>query len=109
MTQQHQASRATRRPSGLTDLSGSATRDISAGLNGLLADVFALNMKQGLSLASEWPAFSRLSPSPGQQGDQIFAMTDPIAERVRKLGATLRSTGRIAVWSVKLSQTLSSQ
>jgi hypothetical protein len=42
MTHQDQASRAARRPSGLTDLSGNGTRDISAGLNGLLADVFAL-------------------------------------------------------------------
>ena len=34
-----------RRPSGVTDLSGEATRDIAAALNGLLADVFALYLK----------------------------------------------------------------
>ena len=61
-----------------TDLKPKAVQDISAALNVLLADMFALYL-----LLDE-------------QGDQIFATTDAIAERVRKLGGTtLRSTGHI--------------
>jgi starvation-inducible DNA-binding protein len=98
MTHQDQASRAARRASGLTDLSGNGTRDISAGLNGLLADVFARYIKtKNFHWHMSGPHFRDYHLLLDEQGDQIFAMTDPIAERVRKLGgATLRSIGHIA-------------
>lgn len=54
-------------------------------------------LNQELSLAYEGPHFRDLSLLLDEQADQIFAMTDPIAERVRKLGAaTMKSIGQIA-------------
>jgi len=87
-----------RRPDGRTDLGADATRDIGAGLTGLLADVFALYLKtKNFHWHVSGPHFRDYHLLLDEQSDQIFAMTDPIAERARKLGATtLRSIGHIA-------------
>jgi len=86
------------RPGGLTDLSNDATRDIGAALNGLLADVFALYLKtKNFHWHMSGPHFRDYHLLLDEQGDQLFAMTDPIAERVRKLGGvTLHSIGEIS-------------
>lgn len=86
-----------RRPGGLTDLSEAATRDISAALTLLLADVFALYLKtKNFHWHMSGPHFRDYHLLLDEHGDQIFAMTDPIAERARKLGGpTLRSIGQI--------------
>jgi starvation-inducible DNA-binding protein len=82
----------------VTDLSREATRDIAAALNGLLADTFVLYVKtKNFHWHMSGPHFRDYHLLLGEQGDQIFAMTDPIAERARKIGgATLRSIGHIA-------------
>jgi starvation-inducible DNA-binding protein len=70
-----------------TDLGAKASKNIAGGMNGILADVFALYMK---TKNFHW----HMS---GPQADQLYAMTDPIAERIRKTGgSTLRSIGHIA-------------
>ncbi len=81
-----------------TDLAESATRDIAAGLNGVLADMFALYLKtKNFHWHMSGPHFRDYHLLLDEQGDQLFAMTDPIAERVRKIGGwTLRSIGNIA-------------
>jgi starvation-inducible DNA-binding protein len=81
-----------------TDLGTEATRDISAALTGLLADVFALYVKtKNFHWHMSGPHFRDYHLLLDEHGDQIFAMTDPIAERVRKIGGnTLRSIGHIA-------------
>lgn len=86
-----------KRSSPLSDLSPDAVRDIGAALNGLLADVFALYLKtKNFHWHMSGPHFRDYHLLLDEQGDQIFAMTDPIAERVRKLGGdTLRSIGHI--------------
>jgi starvation-inducible DNA-binding protein len=82
----------------ITDLSTDATRDISAGLKGLLADVFALYLKtKNFHWHMSGSHFRDYHLLLDEQGDQIFAMTDPIAERARKIGgATLHSIGEIS-------------
>jgi starvation-inducible DNA-binding protein len=81
-----------------TDLKTAATRDVSAAMNGILADVFALYLKtKNFHWHMSGPHFRDYHLLLDEQADQIFAMTDPIAERVRKLGGTtLRSIGHIA-------------
>jgi starvation-inducible DNA-binding protein len=81
-----------------TDLRMDATRDIAAALNGLLADVFGLYVKtKNFHWHMSGPHFRDYHLLLDEQSDQIFAMTDPIAERVRKIGGTtLRSIGHIA-------------
>ena len=81
-----------------TDLKAEATRDISAALNAILADVFALYLKtKNFHWHMSGPHFRDYHLLLDEQGDQLFAMTDPIAERVRKLGGTtVRSIGHIA-------------
>ena len=81
-----------------TNLSEEATRDISAALNALLADVFALYLKtKNFHWHMSGPHFRDYHLLLDEQGDQIFAMTDPMAERARKIGGTtLRSIGNIA-------------
>jgi len=98
MTGKTHAGAAIKRPAGLTDLPESATRDISAALNGLLADVFALYLKtKNFHWHMSGAHFRDYHLLLDEHGDQIFAMTDPIAERVRKIGGiTLRSIGQIA-------------
>jgi starvation-inducible DNA-binding protein len=81
-----------------TDLGANATKDITASLNALLADTFALYMKtKNFHWHVSGPNFRDYHLLFDEQGEQIFAMTDVIAERVRKIGgATLRSIGDIA-------------
>ena len=81
-----------------TDLKAEATRDISAALEPLLADVFALYVKtKNFHWHMSGPHFRDYHLLLDEQSDQIFAMTDPIAERARKLGGpTLKSIGDIA-------------
>ena len=80
-----------------TALSADAVRDISAALTALLADVFALYMKtKNFHWHMSGPHFRDYHLLLDDQGDQIFAMTDPMAERVRKIGGTtLRSAGHV--------------
>ncbi|MGH8443853.1 MAG: Dps family protein [Solimonas sp.] len=82
-------------PNGLGE---KATRDISGALNALLADTFALYLKtKNFHWHVSGPHFREYHLLLDDQGDQIFASTDAIAERVRKLGGTtLRSIGHIA-------------
>jgi starvation-inducible DNA-binding protein len=98
MARELQGGAQTRRPSGLTDLSEAATRDISAALEGVLADVFALYLKtKNFHWHMSGPHFRDYHLLLDEQGDQIFAMTDAIAERARKIGGTtLRSIGHVA-------------
>jgi starvation-inducible DNA-binding protein len=81
-----------------TDLGSEATRDIAAAMNGILADVFALYLKtKNFHWHMSGPHFRDYHVLLDEQSDQIYAMTDPIAERVRKVGgSTLRSIGHIA-------------
>jgi starvation-inducible DNA-binding protein len=81
----------------LTDLSEDATRDIGAALTGLLADVFSLYLKtKNFHWHMTGPHFRDYHLMLDEQGDQIFAMTDPLAERARKIGSgTIRSIGHI--------------
>jgi starvation-inducible DNA-binding protein len=83
---------------GPTDLGADATRDISAALRALLADVFALYLKtKNFHWHMSGPHFRDYHLLLDEQSDQIFAMTDEVAERARKIGGTtLRSTGQIA-------------
>jgi starvation-inducible DNA-binding protein len=81
-----------------TDLNSNAVRDVAAALNLLLADVFTLYMKtKNFHWHMSGPHFRDYHLLLDEHGDQIFAMTDPLAERVRKIGGTtLRSIGQIA-------------
>src|SRR6202051_3343428 len=81
-----------------TDLASNAVKDVSGALNILLADVFALYLKtKNFHWHMSGPHFRDYHLLLDEQGDQIFAMTDPIAERIRKLGGpTLRSIGHVA-------------
>jgi len=80
-----------------TDLRPNAVRDISGALNILLADMFALYLKtKNFHWHVSGPHFRDYHLLLDEQGDQIFATTDAIAERVRKIGGvTLRSIGHI--------------
>ena len=80
-----------------TDLTPEAVRDISGALNILLADMFALYLKtKNFHWHVSGPHFRDYHLLLDEQGDQIFATTDAIAERVRKIGGTtLRSIGHI--------------
>jgi starvation-inducible DNA-binding protein len=81
-----------------SDLAPSASADISAALNGILADVFALYLKtKNFHWHMSGPHFRDYHLLLDEQGDQLYAMTDPLAERIRKVGGTtLRSIGHIA-------------
>jgi starvation-inducible DNA-binding protein len=81
-----------------TDLQAEATRDISAAMNAILADIYAMYLKtKNFHWHMSGPHFRDDHLMLDDQPDQLFAMTDPIAERVRNLGgATLRSIGHIA-------------
>jgi starvation-inducible DNA-binding protein len=81
-----------------TDLGANASKDIAAGLNLLLADTFALYLKtKNFHWHVSGPHFRDYHLLLDEQADQIFAMTDVLAERVRKLGgATIRSIGDIS-------------
>src|SRR3982751_3239665 len=81
-----------------TDLSADAVRDIAAALNELLADMFALYLKtKNFHWHLSGPHFRDYHLMLDEHGDELLATTDPVAERVRKLGApTLHSIGHIA-------------
>jgi starvation-inducible DNA-binding protein len=81
-----------------TDLTTNAVRDVAAALNLLLADTFALYVKtKNFHWHMSGPHFRDYHLLLDEQSDQIFAMTDDLAERVRKIGGTtLRSIGHIA-------------
>jgi starvation-inducible DNA-binding protein len=78
-----------------TDLKPNAVRDLAGELNILLADMFGLYLKtKNFHWHVSGPHFRDYHLLLDEQGDQIFATTDAIAERVRKIGATtLRSIG----------------
>jgi starvation-inducible DNA-binding protein len=80
-----------------TNLDSDAVRDLSGALTTLLADVFALYVKtKNFHWHISGPHFRDYHLMLDEQADQIFAVTDAIAERVRKIGGTtLRSVGQI--------------
>jgi starvation-inducible DNA-binding protein len=91
----------TRRAAALatpTGLTRNATVDLSAALTALLADVFALYLKtKNFHWHVSGPHFRDYHLLLDEQGEQIFAATDAIADRVRKIGGTtLRSIGHVA-------------
>jgi starvation-inducible DNA-binding protein len=81
-----------------TNLASNAVQDLSGALTILLADMFALYVKtKNFHWHISGPHFRDYHLLLDEQGDQIFATTDAIAERVRKIGGTtLRSVGHIA-------------
>ncbi|MEO8525914.1 MAG: DNA starvation/stationary phase protection protein [Caldimonas sp.] len=81
-----------------TDLKAVATRDLAGAMNAILADVFTLYLKtKNFHWHMSGPHFRDYHLLLDEQAEQLFAMTDPIAERVRKVGGqTLRSIGHIA-------------
>ena len=81
-----------------TDLTRSATKDIAGAMNAILADVFALYLKtKNFHWHMSGPHFRDYHLFLDEHGDQLFAMTDPIAERIRKIGGgTLKSIGHIS-------------
>src|SRR6201987_1412817 len=80
-----------------TDLPSNAVQDISGALNTLLADVFALYIKtKNFHWHMSGPHFRDYHLLLDEQSEQIFSLTDALAERVRKIGGTtLRSIGQI--------------
>lgn len=81
-----------------TDLDKAGVEKIAKAVNGLVADAFALYVKtKNFHWHLTGPHFRDYHVMLDEQADQIFASIDPLAERVRKLGATtLRSIGHIA-------------
>jgi starvation-inducible DNA-binding protein len=81
-----------------TFLSPQATDEIAAALTGLLADGFALYLKtKNFHWHVSGPHFRDYHRMFDEQAAEIFAMTDPLAERARKIGgSTLRSIGHVA-------------
>ena len=81
-----------------TDLGAAATRDIPAALNLLLADIYAMYLKtRNFHWHMSGPHFRDYHLMLDEQAEQLLAMTDPLAERCRKVGGlTLRSIGHIA-------------
>ncbi len=81
-----------------TDLKSEDTKDVAVALNAILADVFALYLKtKNFHWHMSGPHFRDYHVMLDEQADQIYAMADPVAERIRKLGGnTLRSIGHIA-------------
>ncbi|WP_263372568.1 Dps family protein [Granulicella cerasi] len=81
-----------------SDIDSESARDIAGALNALLADVFVLYLKtKNFHWHMSGPHFRDYHLLLDDHGDQIYAITDDIAERVRKIGGTtLRSIGHIA-------------
>jgi starvation-inducible DNA-binding protein len=81
-----------------SDLDTKAAKDIGGAMNRVLADVFALYFKtKNFHWHMSGPHFRDYHLLLDEQADQLFAMTDVIAERVRKIGApTLKSIGQVA-------------
>jgi starvation-inducible DNA-binding protein len=82
----------------LTDLTRSATKDITGAMNAILADVFALYLKtKNFHWHMSGVHFRDYHLLLDEHADQLFAMTDPIAERVRKIGGlTIKSIAHIS-------------
>src|SRR6202046_4267088 len=94
---------ASRRPGSAalgtpTDLSPANVSAITATLNPIVADAFALYLKtKNFHWHVSGPHFRDYHLLLDDQGEQIFAMTDDLAERVRKIGGTpLRSIGQVS-------------
>jgi starvation-inducible DNA-binding protein len=81
-----------------SDLDTKTAKEVGGAMNGILADVFALYLKtKNFHWHMTGPHFRDYHLLLDEQADQIFVMTDAIAERVRKIGApTLKSIGQIA-------------
>ncbi|CAN5895354.1 Dps family protein [soil metagenome] len=81
-----------------TDLTPDATTQLSGSLNALLADFFALYLKtKNFHWHMSGPHFRDYHLMLDEQATQIYAITDDLAERVRKIGGkTIRSIGHIA-------------
>jgi starvation-inducible DNA-binding protein len=81
-----------------SDLDAKAIKDIAGALNALVADVFSLYLKtKNFHWHMSGPHFRDYHLLLDEHADQIFSMTDDIAERVRKIGGTtIRSIGHIA-------------
>jgi starvation-inducible DNA-binding protein len=93
LVEQQKAPLATRSDIGLLDV-----KDITGALNALLADVFSVYIKtKNFHWHMSCPHFRDDHVLLDEHGEQIFSMTDDIAERVRKLGGTtIRSIGHIS-------------
>ena len=80
-----------------TDLDSAATLQISGSLNAVLADVFALYLKtKNFHWHMSGSHFRDYHLMMDEQASELFAMTDPLAERIRKVGGnTLRSVAHI--------------
>ena len=98
MTDEPRSQRRNSITSAISDLGVAAIRDIATHLNSLLADAFALHVKtKNFHWHVSGPHFRDYHALLDEHARQIFAMTDGLAERVRKVGArTLRSIGDIA-------------
>ena len=81
-----------------TDLEARGVRAIADGMNGVLADVFALYLKtKNFHWHLSGPHFRDYHLLFDEQAEQVYAMVDPMAERIRKIGSsTLRSIGHIS-------------
>ena len=81
-----------------TDLGAASTKDIAAVMNGMVADAFALYLKtKNFHWHMSGPHFRDYHLLLDERADQILAMTDPMAERIRKVGgSTLKSIGHVA-------------
>jgi starvation-inducible DNA-binding protein len=81
-----------------SDIDPASVKDITGALNSLLADVFALYLKtKNFHWHMSGPHFRDYHLLLDEHGDQLYAMTDDIAERVRKVGGTtIHSIGQIA-------------
>src|SRR6516162_4982645 len=80
-----------------TDIKPAGVKDITGAMNAILADVFALYLKtKNFHWHMSGPHFRDYHLLLDEQAEQIFATTDDMAERVRKIGGTtLRSIGHI--------------
>src|SRR5258708_12492732 len=81
-----------------TALNAEATREISGAMNAILADVFALYIKtKNFHWHISGPHFHDYKILLDEQAIQLYAMSNPIAERIRKLGGSpIRSIAHIA-------------
>jgi starvation-inducible DNA-binding protein len=81
-----------------SDIDPQAAKDVAGALNALLADVFALYLKtKNFHWHMSGPHFRDYHLLLDDHADQIFSITDDIAERVRKIGGTtIHSIGHIA-------------
>src|SRR5207244_4568498 len=81
-----------------TDLTRSAVKDIAGAMNAILADVFALYLKtKNFHWHMSGPHFRDYHLLLDEHGEQLYAMTDPIAERIRKIGGlTIKSIVKLS-------------